>query len=212
MIDFTLEALLLKIELTFARIFSRSLQTHNLSDIELARFVLNGDKNAWEMFYVRYSNWCYRFAYWHLNANLADAEDLCSEILIEAARNIGSYQASKGDLDGWMHGLAQNQLAHFCKKRNRGNQVLPELKDTISVSFTQKVETKQAVNQALASLPQKQAAALIEKYVKGYSTEELAKRNGTSLKAAESLLTRARGSFKNAYGKISGSDLDGENK
>ena len=52
---------------------------------------------------------------------------------------------------------------------------------------------------------------LREKYVEGYSVEELARLHGTSAKAVESLLSRARGAFRSAF-KALQKDSQGSDK
>jgi len=108
----------LKIELTFTgRDIEGGQAERGDSDAGLARRILEGDKNAWGKFFDRYSHWTYRFAYWHLNRNRADAEDLCSDIMLSAAKDIVRFDPNRGDLDAWMFGLARNRLSHFCRSR-----------------------------------------------------------------------------------------------
>lgn len=175
------------------------------SDQALARAVAGGDTDAWDRFFDRYSPWAYRFAYHHLNGNRADAEDLCSDIMLTAAKSIGKYDAKRGGLDVWLHGLARHRLSRFCRSRRIELPLVSDIIDQSSGSETaylnpaDEVQAKYVVNRTLASLPERQAAALVAKYVEGYTTDELARKIDSSPKAVESLLVRARTAFRSVF-------------
>lgn len=194
----------IEVTLTHRRSIAECANTN--ADENMARRIAAGDTNAWDHFFDRYSTWAYRFAYRHLNANHADAEDLCSDIMFTAAKSIGKFNPSRGDLDAWVFGLARHRLARFCRSRRIELPLIPDIIDqssdseTVSSSLADKLHVKEAVNRALAGLPERQATVLIGKYVEGYTTDELARRIESSPKAVESLLVRARASFRSAFG------------
>lgn len=178
------------------------------SDHALARKIAAGDTDAWSRFFDRYSSWAYRFAYRHLDGNYADAEDLCSDILLTAARSIAKFDPRRGDLDAWLLGLARHRVSRFCRSRRIHLPLIPEIADqpsdseTSSTRLEDDVQTRDVVNRALACLPQRQAEILVAKYVDGYTTDELAQRDQSTVKAMESLLTRARNGFRSAYNRL----------
>lgn len=177
----------------------------------LARMIAAGDMDAWDRFFDLYSSWVYRFAYTHLSGNRADAEDLCSDIMLTAAKSIGKFDPGRGELDLWVRGVARHRLARFCRGRRIELPLIPDLVDqssdseTTSASLTDQVQARDVVNRALACLPERQASALVAKYVEGYTTDELARRTQSSPKAIESLLVRARAAFRSAFNRL----LDG---
>ena len=181
------------------------------SDEALARRIAKGDTDAWDRFFDRYSPWAYRFAYRHLRGNNADAEDLCSDIMLTAAKSVGTFDRERGDLDAWVYGLARHRLSRFCRSRRIELPLIPDLIDQSSdsdstySSLADKIQVRDVVNRALASLPERQAAALVAKYVEGYTTDELAQRIQSSPKAVESLLVRARAAFRTAFTGLLGS-------
>ena len=178
------------------------------NDWMLTKKIAGGDTCAWSTFFARYSTWVYRFVLSHLNGNQADAEDLCSDIMNTAAKSIGKFDPRRGDLDAWVFGIARHCLARFCRKRRIHLPLIPEIVDTSSVSETVPLDiaeeacVRDLVNRTLASLPQRQASILIAKYVDGYTSEEIARINETSLGAVESLLTRARTAFRSAFNRL----------
>ncbi len=179
-------------------------------DEALAQAIAEGGADAWDQFFKRYSSWVYRFAYRHLGGNHADSEDLCSDIIMTAAASIGKYDSKRGGLDAWVHGLSRNRLSRFCRSHRIELPMIPDIIDQSSNSETtrcglaDRAQIKDVVNRALANLPERQATALVAKYVEGYTTNELAKSIGSSPKAVESLLVRARAAFRTAFNSLSG--------
>lgn len=186
-------------------------------DEALALSIAAGDTDAWDRFFDRYSSWVYRFAYHHLNGNHADAEDLCSDIIITASKSISKFDPERGNLDAWLHGLARNRLSRFCRSRKIELPLIPDIVDqsstpeTTTCNLAEKTHVKDVVNRALAYLPERQAAALVAKYVEGYTTDELAQSIGSSTKAVESLLVRARTAFRTAFSSLVADGLGGKN-
>lgn len=125
----------------------------------LARNMSKGDAHAWDSFFDRYSQWTYRFAYHHLNRNHADAEDLCSDIMMTAAGSIRKYDATRGRLDVWLLGLARHRLARFCRRHRMECPLIPEVVDSEDSEQLDKLmedtATRDAVNRALYSLPER---------------------------------------------------------
>jgi RNA polymerase sigma-70 factor (ECF subfamily) len=60
-------------------------------------------------------------------------------------------------------------------------------------------DTSEQVARALADLPSHYEQVLRAKYLDGMSVQAIAQRSGDSPKAVESLLTRARQAFREAY-------------
>jgi len=165
-------------------------------DQTLASAIASGDVRAWERFFDLYAPWAYRFAYRHLEGNRADAEDLCSDIMTAAARSMRRFDARRGTLDLWLLGLARHRLARFCCERRSALPVVPESAapnpahdEPLGELPTEGSLLRDLVNRALSSLPARQAAALIGKYVTGFTVEELALETQSSPKAVESLLS-----------------------
>ncbi len=186
------------------------------NDAVLARQIAGGDTDAWDRFFARYAPWVYRFAYRHLAGNAADAEDVCSEIMLTAAAGIAGFDARRGDLDGWMCGIARHGLSRWCRRRHVELPLLPALTEstsapeTISCCFPDSIAVRDLVNRALASLPERQATALVGKYIEGCTTDELARRMQSSAKAVESLLVRARTAFRASFSTLAECNTGGE--
>src|SRR4029453_13673829 len=80
--------------------------------------------------------------------------------------------------------------------------LLMTTQDHPGVSLLRK-ELAQLVHVALDALPRRYADALEWKYIDGLSVKEIAVRLDLGLKAAESLLTRARNAFRDSFLSLS---------
>jgi RNA polymerase sigma factor (sigma-70 family) len=169
--------------------------TEGDSDAALARRIAAGDTASWQTFFTRFFPWTYRFAYHHLLRDRAEAEDLCLDILLVAVRSIHRFDARRGTLDMWLVGIARHRLSRFRRKQRA---TVPHDEEA-QTDPTADLLTRAAVNQTLASLPERQASLLIGKYVLGHSTEELARLSHSTPKAIESSLSRARAAFRAAF-------------
>jgi RNA polymerase sigma-70 factor (ECF subfamily) len=188
-------------------------------DAAIARRIAAGDVAAWGAFFERYAPWAYRFAHHHLAGNHADAEDLCSDIMMTAARSIGRFDSRRGTLDVWLLGLARHRLARFCRRRRIEVPLVPDVAtmeahsaSSVSDCASDAALQRAVVNRALASLPERQAAALIGKYVAQHTVEELSAQMGSTPKAIESLLSRARAAFRCAFSALLKDGSGGENR
>jgi RNA polymerase sigma-70 factor, ECF subfamily len=186
------------------------------ADEALVRRIVSGDSYAWEQFFNRYFAWTYRFAFIHLNSNRADAEDLCSDILMAAVKSTKQFIRSRGTLDSWLLGIARHRLAHFCRGRKIEMPLIPEIVSddrnqelSVAEATGEAVLMRDVVNRALASLSERQAEVLVGKYVKGFSVEELARSAETTPMAIESLLSRARTAFRLAFSALWRESMEG---
>jgi len=187
------------------------------TDQALANAVASGDGQAWEHFFDLHADWAYRFSYSHLHGNRADAEDLCSDIMMTAACSIKRFDHRRGTLDQWLLGLARHRLARFCRERRLAPPLVPELAasnpgtdEIVGDVPTDESLTRDLVGRALGSLPARQAAVLIGKYLSGYTIDELAREIQCSSRAVESLLSRARAGFRAAFRRLAESGSGGE--
>ena len=69
-------------------------------------------------------------------------------------------------------------------------------------------ELARLIQVTMDSLPSAYADALEWKYIDGLSVNEISKRLGRGHKAAESLLNRARESFRDGFSTLAGASID----
>lgn len=163
--------------------------------------VLAGDQAAFNEFYQRYVPRLFQFISYSANSTRDDAEDILQETLLASVRALPRF---KGDssLYTWLCAIARHKVSdHIDTLRKLRHQidsdvdVLDDLHQVI-LSPEQAVIRREAVLQALRSLPTEYRLVLIGKYHEGFSVRELSQVMDRSEKAIESLLTRARDAFR----------------
>lgn len=146
------------------------------------------------------------YGYFVRRAGASVAEDLTQEVLMQAARTFRNGDAAKVTLP-WVMTVAKSRLVdhHRAEARRERKLVLawsaqrPESAgadaDFDAGHLTEETE------RALESLPPAQRAALVLHHLDDLSVAEVADTLGRSVRATESLLARARRSFRLALGE-----------
>jgi RNA polymerase sigma-70 factor (ECF subfamily) len=161
--------------------------------------VLAGDETAWKTLYQESFAGLYAYVLWRC-AGLRDAADeVVQETWLTAVRRIRRFDPARGCFADWLRGIAANLLRnHFRRaRRERGRRPLP---DAACAAPGPDRERAERIAHALAALPERYEAVLRAKYLDGRSVADIAAEGGESPKAVESLLTRARQAFRDAYG------------
>lgn len=158
----------------------------------------------------------YLFSYYRVGRNHHLCEEVVQETLVHAIRNLAQYdpQRCNNNIFSWLNGLARNQIQRVLA-REKGGQSLEALwarmdRDLLEVfakleqepfcdEVLQRQETAEMVNATMSQLPPHHREALEAKYIRGQSTRQIASEAGITEKAAESLLSRAREGFRQAF-------------
>lgn len=186
-------------------------------DKDLATRILRGDEGAFEQFFEGHFPGLYRFALTRVNGNEDAAEEAVQVTLCKALTKMHTYRG-EATLFTWLCTFCRHEIsAYYNRNRTAERQValledIPEVRAALeSLPATlpggpeQVLETKERsrlVQVVLDRLPPRYGNALEWKYVDELSVAEIAARLGLSLKAAESLLTRAREAFREGYATL----------
>lgn len=131
----------------------------------------------------------------------AVAEDLTAETFTAASR---AFADGRGDQvsPAWLRTVARRRLVdHWRALTSHGRKV--ERLAAIRVDqLPPDTDPDGRIDLALDSLPDRQRAALVLRYLDDFSTSEVAEVLSLSYKATESLLARARTSFAQAYEEV----------
>lgn len=175
---------------------------------ELVRRMLAGDELAMETFGDTYFAPLYRYAVGRLSGNTDLARDIVQTTVVKALRKLRSFRG-EAPLIAWLRACCRNEIAmHFRRGKavpmlGEGDESVPELSavpnppqvDAPEGSLLRR-ESAQLVHETLDALPPHYAQALELKYLERLPVREIAARLALGPKAAESILTRARGAFR----------------
>ena len=175
--------------------------------------MLGGDESAFEAFFETAYPVLYRFALVRLDFDRDAAGDVAQAAICKA---IGKLRTFRGEaaLLTWLCTFCRHELYAF-HRRNPGRFEVelveddPEIRaalESLRGSTVEDLETRldhhkaaSIVQRVLDHLPPRYADVLEWKYVDELPVQEIAVRLGLGLKAAESLLTRARRGFRDAF-------------
>lgn len=154
----------------------------------------------------------YQFVHFRIGRDRALVEDVVQETFLTALQALGSWDG-RSPLRGWLVGIAKNKIREARRKRAPMpledalaesdadiDSILADVaREPLPDHVLERRETSELVGAALSSLPADYQRALLDKYVEGRSTAEIARATGRSEKAAESLLTRSRTAFARVF-------------
>jgi RNA polymerase sigma-70 factor (ECF subfamily) len=191
----------------------------NNTDRELADRLLRGERTAFEQFFNEYYPKLYRFVRRRMPRDAAGAEDVAQATLCRALESLRGYRGEAA-LMTWLCTICRREMSARWQE-NRLYADAPALAEDdpqIRVALesllaaeqgdpllaTDREQIGQSIRAALDYLPAPYADILEWKYVREMSVNDIATRLGRSAKATESLLTRARAAFREAFSLLSG--------
>jgi RNA polymerase sigma-70 factor (ECF subfamily) len=191
-----------------------------IRDKALVDQLLSGDDEAFEEFFQAYFPRLFRFAVVRLNYDKDAAEEVVQATLTRVIQKLETYRG-EASLFTWLCTFCRHEISAFYKKSQRQpSQIdlieeIPEIRaalesliDTASDQPDDRLRRKEIgrlVRVTLDHLPPHYGDALEWKYIQGFSVREIATQLGVSPKATESLLTRARQAFRDAFGTLTSS-------
>jgi RNA polymerase sigma-70 factor (ECF subfamily) len=193
---------------------SNLIQMDNGSERELVRRMLGGDERAFDEFFADYFPRLFRFAVLRLRDQDA-AEDLVQSSLISAVRNLASWRG-EATLFTWLCTICRREISAWEKRTSRRVTVSlaeddPGLRAALESIGAEaeapdaglaRADTGRIVQLVLDHLPPRYSRALEWKYLEDVSVDDIARRLQCTPKAAESLLTRARDAFRDAFAAV----------
>jgi RNA polymerase sigma-70 factor (ECF subfamily) len=182
-------------------------------DRAVARRILGGDEAAFRELFDRFFPRLYRFVLPRLRGDADAARDVVQQTFCNAIERLDSYRGEAA-LYTWFCQICRNVLADHYRRQGRGSGRVVLLEDepnaraileSLAAPAAEEPEAgvlreqvHRIVEATLDALPGRYGDALEWKYIDGLSVQEIADRLRVGTKAAESLLTRARESFRDA--------------
>jgi RNA polymerase sigma-70 factor (ECF subfamily) len=182
-------------------------------DRAVARRILGGDEAAFRELFDRFFPRLYRFVLPRLRGDADAARDVVQQTFCNAIERLDSYRGEAA-LYTWFCQICRNVLADHYRRQGRGSGQVVLLEDEPNArailealaapaadepeAGVLREQVHRIVEATLDALPGRYGDALEWKYIDGLSVQEIADRLRVGPKAAESLLTRARESFRDA--------------
>jgi RNA polymerase sigma-70 factor (ECF subfamily) len=177
------------------------------ADRILAARLLRGDADAFQEFFESSFAPLFRFAL----ARVGDAdaaEEVVQTTLCRAVRKLSTYRGEAALLT-WLTTICRREISTYFEQRKKAPPMLeladdlPELRAALesirAEESPERREVARLVQVVLDRLPRHYGDALEWKYIDGLTVAEIAERLTLGTKAAESLLTRAREAFRDAF-------------
>lgn len=166
------------------------------SDANLAERMLAGESWAFEAFYRKHVERCYRLAL-RLVAHREDAEDIVQDAFSEAFRDLGQLKDA-GALGGWLRRIVVNRAHRRFRRRNLLRRLGIGPSETIPLDelggpqISQESLTElHIVSEALKKASAKSRTCWILRHVEGHTLSEVAELAGISLATVKRKLTEA---------------------
>jgi RNA polymerase sigma-70 factor (ECF subfamily) len=186
-------------------------------DRALARRILGGDEAAFQDLFDRFFPRLYRFALARVPRDPEAARDIVQQTFCQAIERLDTYRGEAA-LYTWFCQICRNAVADHYRRNSRGASRVVLLEDQPDArailesiagpeadepeTGAMRAQVHRLVEATLDALPGRYGEALEWKYIDGLSVREIAERLSLGEKAAESLLTRARESFREAIAGI----------
>ncbi|MGH8239785.1 MAG: RNA polymerase sigma factor [Steroidobacteraceae bacterium] len=188
-------------------------------EVDLIRRMLAGEERAFDAFFETQFPRLYRFALPRLNGDTEAAREVVQATLTKAMRKLALYRGESA-LFTWLCQICRREMIDRARSERRyADRVVliddrPELRAAIEALEAPdeydllknygRAEVGRLVQSVLDRLPARYGDALEWKYVEGHSVEEIGERLGIGHAAAQSLLARARVSFREALQNVFG--------
>ncbi len=135
----------------------------------------------------------------HTGGNRALAEDITAETYLHATRHFAKGGGAEVTI-AWLKTVARRRLVDHWRREERIRNRAARLEEELVLSTTSSDHAERlAVHDALGQMPDIQRLVLTLKHVDGLRVAEIADLLDRSPKSIESLLTRARATFREVY-------------
>jgi RNA polymerase sigma-70 factor (ECF subfamily) len=163
-----------------------------------------GDKTAFDQIIIIHQRKVISLA-WRMLGNREDARDAAQETFLRVYKSFGGFDPAQ-DFNGWLYRIAVNVCRDLARKRRDDlysleaeveSGVMTEPASPHNTESAAMLAQEQAILlRALATLPQKERAAIVLRDLEGLDTEEVAKILGSSPTTVRSQISAARVKIK----------------
>jgi RNA polymerase sigma-70 factor (ECF subfamily) len=177
-----------------------------LGDVELLSAVARGEPASVRVLLDDHLPVVYGFVLARVGGDEAVAEDLMQETLIEGVKSAHSFRG-ESSLATWLCAIARRRVArHYERERKQeaAARGLELVRDEPEPDLEAEWQRRDEVIRALGALSAMHRQVLVLKYLDGLSVEEIGHEIGRPRVQVQSLLQRARESFRRQIGDVDG--------
>lgn len=130
-------------------------------------------------------------------------QDIVHDVFVSAARRVADGEMVPGA--GWLYSSARSRVVDHWRREARRDRKLRLISGGgrfTEPDLAELVVSGDELAQVLSTLSPQHRAVLVLKYVDGFSTDEVAREIGSSRKAVESMLARARSALVTALEEV----------
>ncbi len=128
-----------------------------------------------------------------------DTDDQVAEIIVKVWRAWPKFKG-QSSLKTWALSIASNQIADYYRSQNRIPSIIPlEESNTLDSAQSDDWLTMLSIGQALSEMTNQQVSVIQLRLTEGFSAAETARILGISPSAVDSILYRAKKSFRKLY-------------
>ena len=180
-------------------------------DLAIAQRILGGDARAFRDLFDSFFPRLYRYVLARVDGDHDAASDIVQQSLCKGLEHLHDYRGEAA-LYTWFSQICRRTLTDYWRRMRRTEQLVPLPDDDPDVRAVleaivapldaqpeveaQRSDVRRLVQATMDALPGRYGDVLEWKYVDGLSVAAIAARLDIGAKAAESLLTRARGAFR----------------
>jgi RNA polymerase sigma-70 factor (ECF subfamily) len=179
-----------------------------LAHPDLVKLAKQRDSAAWSTIYSQHYDPIFRYLYGRLGSK-EEAEDLASQVFLEALKSIDSFADRGKPLGAWLYGIARNLANNqFRSQRKRGES--DALRDDDVEDSKAIVGDPQAASldliAGISELTKEQRETLLLRFYVGLSAKEVAVMLGKTEQAIYALQVRAVAALR----RLMSDDFDGD--
>ena len=186
------------------------------ADRLLARRAVRGDREAFDELFDDVAPRLYRFVAARMGGEPDQIRDVVQSTLCKAIGSLDSYRGEAAFFS-WVCGICRFEILARYKRLGRTPkevglvEEVPEIRAALETLTSEADDPEEALHRrevvrlvhvALDHLPVHYGKALEWKYCEGLSVKEIARRLDLGPKAAESVLSRARVAFRDAFSAL----------
>jgi RNA polymerase sigma-70 factor, ECF subfamily len=168
----------------------------------LRRAVRAGDAAAWQVWYDECFAGLDAYVLWRCGQLRDHADEVVQDTWLIAVRRIATFDPERASFGVWLRGIAGGVLRNRFRLAARRQRLRPPAVDLVAPpadEALQRREQAEQVARALCALPERHEAMLRARYLEGRCVADIAAQTNETVKAVESLLSRARHAFRAAY-------------